>query len=300
MVQIGYFINTLAERWRNKVTVPKLKSDFSTFEVDTPVTTRDGLHFIVRPNDLIAREIFVLGLYERPFLQFLEKHLRFRRTMLDVGANIGNHSVYLSQSFSQVVCFEPNPTALDYLKKHRDLNTCSNMTICEVGLGKENAKLPFIQDPGDNLGKSHFLQEADTSETPTNILEIRIGDQLIEEMGVKNIDFIKIDVEGFEPDVLTGLQETIRQHQPIVTFEFHGRDQGPEVFSEITSLLPGYRFFDPVYWLDENYSFLDKLGYRLRYGGTPIMREILNIEPRTYENIVALADTAQLEGVKYS
>lgn len=299
MIHMGVMLSISVEKLRNLFVVPKRNAAFSELKKDTPVRTRDGLRFILRPNDYIAREIYVFGLYERPFLKFLENHLCNSRTMLDVGANIGNHSVYLSRTFERVVSFEPNPTALEYLHQHKEMNDCANLTICEVGLGKENASLPFLQDPGDNLGMSHFLQETDDPSGATSCLSIRIGDQMVEELDIRDVDYVKIDVEGFELDVLTGLRTTIERHRPVVTFEFHGQNHGLAAFDEIASFLPGYRFFEPIYWLDDSYGFFDKLKYRLRYGTAPIMKEIVSPEERTYENIVALADQDQLQGVKF-
>lgn len=298
MVHMGVMLSISLEKLRNLFVVPKRNVAFSEIEKETLVRTRDGLRFNLRPNDYIAREIYVAGLYERPFVKFLENHLRNARTMLDVGANIGNHSIYLSRFFEHIVSFEPNPTALEYLHQHKDLNDCTNLQICEVGLGKENASLPFLQDPGNNLGMSHFLQETEDPTTATSCLNIRIGDQMVEELAIHDIDYIKIDVEGLELDVLTGLRKTIEQHRPVVTFEFHGQHQGVAAFDEIASFFPGYRFYEPVYWLDDGYSFFEKLKYRLQYGTAPIMKEIVSPEERTYENIVALADQDQLRGVK--
>lgn len=298
MVHMGVMLSISLEKLRNLIVVPKRDTAFAGLKKDTLVRTRDGLRFILRPNDYIAREIYVAGLYERPFLKFLEKHLCNARTMLDVGANIGNHSVYLSRFFERVVSFEPNPTALEYLHQHKDLNDCTNLHICEVGLGKENASLPFLQDPGNNLGMSHFLQETDDPAAATSCLSIRIGDEMVEQLGIHDIDYVKIDVEGLELDVLNGLRKTIEQHRPIVTFEFHGQNQGLAAFDEIASFLPDYRFFEPVYWLDDSYSFFEKLKYRLQYGTAPVLKEILRPEERTYENIVALAEQDQLRGVK--
>ncbi len=223
--------------------------------------------------------------------------------MLDVGANVGNHSVYLAAHFNKVLAFEPNPIALKYLSDNVKTNNRANLEVCSIGLGKEDAVLPFYVDQGDNLGMASFSPQNANEERvskPDHLLQIRRGDAVVEEKTVEDIDFIKIDVEGFELDVLTGLQETIRRHRPMVTFEFHGHQQQQNQFEALKALFPGYRFYEPVFWMDASMGSLEKLRYRLRYGATPLMKEIITPEKRTYENIVAIAAQDQLKAVCFS
>lgn len=223
--------------------------------------------------------------------------------MLDIGANVGNHCVFLAAHFKKVLAFEPNPVALKYLSDNVKTNNRDNLEVCPIGLGKEDAVLPFYVDQGDNLGMASFTPhntDEGRASKPDHILEIKRGDAVIEENAVVDIDFIKIDVEGFELDVLTGLQETIKRHQPLVTFEFHGHQQQLTRFDALKALFPGYRFYEPVFWMDASMGALEKLRYRLKYGGTPLMKEIVIPEKRTYENIVAIASQDQLKDVCFS
>ena len=300
-MHIAFILEKIADAFRRWFIVPRRERQFARLTDDIQHRTRDGLWFMLRPGDLISREVFLNGLYERPFLMFAKNHLRKQRTMLDVGANVGNHSIFLSRIFKHICAFEPNPTALGYLHSNKKRNQSENLTIYEVGLGREDAAIPFLEDHDGNLGKSQFVHEKDQEQTGGTLptLPIKNGDKLVQKNAIENIDFIKIDVEGFEPDVLAGLGETISKHRPVIAFEFHGQDQGTDAYEALEALLPGYKFYEPFFWLEPGWSVWQKISYRLRHGQTPRLKEIGVPELRTYENIIALRDENQVSDVLF-
>jgi len=198
---------------------------------------RDGLRFRLFPPEYIDSQIFIEGIYELHLLRFLRKRER-GGVMLDVGANIGNHALYLAPNFDEIHCFEPNPVALERLRENVALNR-STLHIHPVGLGAADAELEFHANTSGNLGGSSFAR---TDFPVSSILPVRRGDAYLASHGIEGIDLIKIDVEGFEAEVLAGLVETIKRERPVIIFEYDGRTNAEAEFDRFIAALPGYRF----------------------------------------------------------
>lgn len=204
------------------------------------------------PRDWIGRAIVVDGLHERELLEALGSNLfsqsdQWRDAVaLDIGANIGNHALYFAQYFGTVLAFEPNPLTLNLLRANLMANSAANVRVMEVGLGAENAMLPF-ELPEGNLGEAKIVTRASSSAKQE--LPIRVGDEVLaaELPEGSRVVFIKIDVEGHELYALKGLAGTLSRHRPVVAFESNhasGEDGGSVVVDYLKSC--GYEYFYSV------------------------------------------------------
>ncbi len=249
--------------------------------------TNHGYVFNLDPAQSIDETIFVEGSFEARFLEFM--HGRFERgaIALDIGANIGNHAIHLSKDFAEIHCFEPNPDVFRRLAENIRLNGLDNIRLHQAGLGDCDDVLMFRENLEGNLGASGFVEDSAPS-GHSRILRLPVfeADKFVERLDITRVDFIKIDVEGFEQRVLKGLRATIARHRPIVAFEFHGHLAGPDDFGKLASCLPDYRFYDLEY-APEAASALEKLKWNFRHGGAPVLKRFEHPEPRTYENILA-------------
>lgn len=192
-----------------------------------------GLLFELHPGEEIDRHIATYGIYERRILHYLETLVPTGGVVLDIGANIGNHALFLSKKASEVHCFEPNPCAYGRLERNIRLNRASSVRVHRFGLGDRDMSACFSETSG-NLGASHFGKDGNLE------LLIRKGDDAI---SLPRIDLIKIDVEGMEASVFKGLRGTIRKHRPAIAFECHDT----ESWDAIRDSLPGYRIVEPVF-----------------------------------------------------
>lgn len=241
------------------------------------------IRFRLHPGQYIDNRIFFDGAYERRFLEFLSRRLRRGGAMLDVGANIGNHALYLSRHFDEIHCFEPNPAAVARLNDNLSLNPAAGVHVHSVGLGAEAGELPFQEDP-ENLAVSRFVAAADDNSI---LLRIAAGDQVVEDGNISDVNYIKVDVEGFEAQVLKGLRRTIERFRPVVTFEYLGESSPDGTFESIRSSLRGYRLFEPL--LDPRETGLfSKILFYLSSACAPTLVEITDPEPRYYPYIIAL------------
>lgn len=206
------------------------------------------------PEDHIGLSIATGGLYERDLLTALFDGVLSRwrarfaaSTALDVGANIGNHSCFLAGRFHEVLSFEPSPTFVHLLHANRMVNRAFNIVIHPVGLGREDAELPFSESSEGNLGASAFLQGG-SPVAATHTLPVRRGDAFLASHAPERpIALVKIDVEGFETEVIDGLRGVLVEHRPFVLFESstsEGERGGEAVRAKLVAL--GYRHFHAV------------------------------------------------------
>jgi FkbM family methyltransferase len=152
-----------------------------------------------------------------------------------------------------VICFEPNPGCVDTLNLEIRANKIENIQVHNVGLGAMEGTLTLAV-PYINSGQGTFSESLyDSTEAYRITVPVKTGDSML--VGI-NPSFVKIDVEGFELNVLRGLSTTLAQAKPIVTHE---------VYHEFMKSL-GYTFND----IRKYMTALGYRGYRLglrRKGG---------------------------------
>lgn len=207
---------------------------------------RAGLgRFAVIPTEYVGSNVIANGLYERHQLSVLrevvEKQGIADTIALDIGANIGNHTMVFSRWFRDVLAFEPNPSVATLLEANVTLSGAANVKVHRVGLGEADATLPFTPDVDGNDGHGSFA----IAGANTIALPVKKGDDYLAALdpliasGERRIGFVKCDVEGFEPSVFAGLTETFKKHAPIVVFESDNRRAGTASVEVL--LRAGYR-----------------------------------------------------------
>lgn len=183
--------------------------------------------------------------YEQDLLRALEPFARASLAIIDVGANIGNHTLYFAIVRGATVhAFEPNPAALAFLRSNVEANGAVTVHVHEVGLSDVNGHADIA--PAEDLGMARIEPSS------SGRIELRTLDSY-EFPPEPRIAVIKIDVEGGEARVLKGAQETIRMHRPIIAAEATGEDVGP------TLRALGYRRFPIQFCWTPTYIFYPRL-----------------------------------------
>jgi len=182
----------------------------------------NNFHYNLNLQDYLQSQMYYFGIFDKKGVDLIVKICRAIecRSALDIGANVGNHGIFLSDACHKVFSFEPNDTPGN-VYKNALTKTESNIVLFDIGLSDVNEKIEFYENK-ENLGGSSFIKEhLGSKKYNKKKLEVRIGDEFIQEKSINEIDFIKIDVEGFEISVLNGLKKTIEKHNPVIDFEFN-------------------------------------------------------------------------------
>ena len=165
-------------------------------------------------KDIISANIFVNGVYEKDLLDFIiDLTGKFgplkKQSVLDIGSNIGNHSLYFSKYFKTVYSFEAHPKIFSVSKLN--ISEIKNIKLFNLGLGNTN-KNSIIYENQFNLGGSSVVNKVGKR------IKIKLK-KLDSIKNLKNLRLIKIDVEDFELEVLKGSINTLKKFKPIVAFE---------------------------------------------------------------------------------
>ncbi|UCI19166.1 FkbM family methyltransferase [Mesorhizobium sp. B2-1-8] len=165
-------------------------------------------------NDYVQSFLCRGDFYDRSALNLIRKQYDADKIFLDIGANIGNHCVFVSKFCNprQVIAFEANPDAIAILNINLSLNNCINVNTDYIGLalGAQNGQMRVFYPALDNMGRAQLLPDKQGG-----IKCIR-GDDVVHKQPV---GFIKIDVEGAEFEILNGLSKTIEFWRPDILIE---------------------------------------------------------------------------------
>ena len=211
-------------------------------------------------NNSLDWNVFYYGAYSKDELKLIRDVLGSMNApiTLDIGANVGQHSLFASIYSKEVIAFEPYPPVARKIQEKIDVNNIRNITLCLVGLGEKDAMLPFEEPDSCNMGTGSFVVPDDPipASSPTTELRVVNGDAYLSSIGAPKVDFIKMDIEGFEVYALRGLRQTLRESRPVVFMEWSSATQRtlgegsladlyPEdyVFYQFEPQVPVFHFF---------------------------------------------------------
>ena len=157
--------------------------------------------------------------YEANMLKDIAERVQKDSNIIDVGAYIGNHTVFFAKHCNaQVYSVEPNPVSFQLLEKNIYLNGLEkSVFLHNIGLGKEKGTASVENKHVHNMGMSQLLKN------PQGNVEIDTIDDLFHSL--RTIDLIKIDVEGMELEVLQGARIMLVKHKPILYIETATEEQ---------------------------------------------------------------------------
>ena len=134
------------------------------------------------------------------------------KTIVDVGANIGQSALFYQETFpeSAIYCYEPIPAIYTQLKERTSNHS---MIHCfQKGVGAKVGELQIVLLE-DQLSQQHSFNKVASKDEETVLVPITTIDEIIETNGFKTIDLLKIDTEGFELEVIEGASKSIANNQ---------------------------------------------------------------------------------------
>lgn len=170
---------------------------------------------------------------EEFMLEFAEEG----ETFIDVGAHVGAWTLKLGKYFKNVFSYEPNPEAFNVLKQNIELNEMKNVDCINKAVGNEDREieLTLYEHPSHSTILTHHPMEDHCGKIKDHVgvKMIRIDDQHFD-----NVSLIKIDVEGYEVEVVKGALKTIEKFKPRLLIEIHSEENE----KIIKDLLPNVKF----------------------------------------------------------
>lgn len=155
--------------------------------------------------------------YQQRYRYYIFNNIPRKRTMIDIGANIGIFARPSAELFERVICFEPVFKNFEVLQKN--LENYNNVKLHNLGLGDKDQIVTFELQ---TLKCGHTKQVEEFVPNPE--FEKHTGElTTLDRFDFQSVDWIKIDVEGFENAVLEGSRDTIQRNRPWLLLEDNGQ-----------------------------------------------------------------------------
>ncbi len=222
---------------------------------DRGIFTRRGVVYELDLSQGIDFAIYLGGIYERQTKAALRKLVPPASLVLDIGANIGAHTLHLAQLVGpngRIIAFEPTDFAFRKLSRNLELNPelANRVTACGCFLTGADAdqvpsaiysSWPLAREPG--LHAKHLGREMGTGSARARSL-----DSILDELADRKVQLVKLDVDGFECDVLRGATTLLRNVRPIFVMELAPyllEERGTSLEELVSYFVSNdYRFYD--------------------------------------------------------
>jgi FkbM family methyltransferase len=197
---------------------------------------RAGLRWVLNPSDYVQRNLFWLGEHDRWDTYHIKRLLPADAVVCDVGANFGYYSLTLASFLKQngrLFAFEPHPATRASLERNIALNQLGDViTVIPKALSDTPGTVRMAKRE-DNTGASYICPDGETE------VEVTTLDCVYAQHGLSRLDFVKIDVEGFEAHVLRGAHHCLRTLHPMLLVELMPRqlERTGSTAAEVAALL---------------------------------------------------------------
>lgn len=191
------------------------------------ITLNTGIE-ICAPADVNLMTNFVLreqGDWFEDEIHFVRAFIKEGMNVMDIGANYGLYATAMAANIGQaghLWCFEPTPNTAQALTDTINKNNFQERTtIVEAGLSDHEGEASFYMSPNAELNS---LTPDESQDMEKVTIKLKTVDQCADELNWPKIDFIKLDAEGEEVNILKGGEKFFAEHEPVVMFELKHKE----------------------------------------------------------------------------
>jgi len=201
----------------------------------------DNFQITLLPNEGASRLTYYFGVSEPELFRVYDEFLRPKMTIVDAGANVGLHSLFFSRRVGEegkIYAFEPAKMIFGRMMEHIRDNHVTNIEGLCLALGAKQGSAEIVDNKEDT--SRTFLRPSLSNSGATLTAVVETLDAFAKARGLEKIDFLKIDVEGFESEILEGaLSLLTRQAIKVIQIELDERslDRAGSEKSAVVSLL---------------------------------------------------------------
>jgi len=246
----------------------------------------NGSKLEIMPGDTFgtSSELLMFKTHEPISTKLVSKFLKKGMVCLDIGANIGYYVQLESNligSTGKIIAIEPSPKNFEYLQKNIKLQEHANITAYNFAAGDTEGHLNFlIYENASNSGM--IIPDGEQSKWPGEIIKVpvKIIDNFLDELGIEKIDFIRMDVEGYEFHIFEGMKKTLQNLKPIIQIEVHRSIMGKDITKKWFEILKNY-------------------GYQVKYYipreiDTPLIGTINDVKNYNIDELLSMLEKNQL------
>jgi FkbM family methyltransferase len=250
------------------------------------ILTVNGCKLEIIPGDPLgtSAELLMFKTHEPISTKLVSKLIKKGMTCLDIGANIGYYVLLESKLIGEkgnIIAIEPSPENFEYLQKNIKLQNTTKIQALNIAAGNREGKIRFlVYENASNSGM--VIPDGAEQKWPGKIIEVPVKtiDSLLKEVNVKTIDFLRMDVEGYEFHIFEGMQETLKQSKPIIQIEVHKSIMGDETTKK---------------W----FKMLQNLGYEVKYYipreiDTPMIGTLNDVKNYILDELISMLENKLL------
>lgn len=251
------------------------------------VRAQSGATFGGTTTDLVQRSIYWFGTWEPNLTAWIRRRLASGDTFVDVGANAGYYTLLAARlvgAQGRVISVEPSPTIFRLLADAIAANRATNITAVQAAAGRIGGKATIFRGPDDQLGWSSLRPDWKANLQSEAVVDVFPLDDLVRAEERGRVRIVKIDVEGFEADVIAGALELIAsagRAEFVVEID-------PETYPTVCAQFES-KGFHP-YLLENSYNPLDFISPVLQ----PATRIVDHKVPPRGDVVFSRRDVAQL------
>lgn len=232
----------------------------------------------------------IQGRFEPKIVKLFKTVANNSEVILDIGANIGCTALLFSELAQQVYAFEPAPSTFHFLKQNIDNSGLDNIALQNIGLGAEPGEFTLTFSPANRSGGFVSNRTQVNAGHVTEKIMVRQLDEVLRSLDISKVDFIKIDVEGFERQVLQGATQALSTYQPTVVLELNHWCLNVFQRTSIPDFLDFLRSQFPILLAIDHSSYLNLHDEAESY--TVMYHHVLQ---GNFPNILAAFDESRLE-----
>ena len=217
--------------------------------------SRFGFKLLIKKTDFSSL-FFYSDDYEAEETKLISEIVKSGMTVLDIGGNIGYFTLLMANLVGKegkIHTFEPNPPMYSRLEKNIKINPeldDGRITLHKIALSSKEGETIFYCPIEGHEGVGGLKNTKRASIEKEIKVNIETLDKFVLDNKINKIDFIKMDIEGGELDVLKGAEDTLKKIRPIILFEANEMNTAPY----------GYRVMDILYYFEERDYIIKKTG----------------------------------------
>ena len=194
-------------------------------------------------TDSVGSAIRSEGCYEHEVVSVFLSQIKHGDTVIDVGAHVGQYTLFAAGIGCTVHSFEPEPRTFATLSANVAQNQLVKVSLNQCALAESSRLSALFSANADNIGATSLLPNEYTRKESTVVRCVALDEYLIEH-GNPKVSFIKIDVEGAELNVLRGAQSVLSRDHPKIILEFFESRQAAFGYScsDVASFLQGFGY----------------------------------------------------------
>jgi FkbM family methyltransferase len=229
----------------------------------------------IENDEGISTELQIYESHEPLTTHLIINELKQDMICVDLGSNIGYYAVIESNLIGEtgkIFAIEPSPVNFPILKSNLENQKKNNFLAFNIAIGDKNEEMEFIISSKSNWSKIRMNNEKINPEDKVIKIPVKTLDSFVNENNITKIDILRMDVEGFEYNILLGANKILEKFKPKIFVEIHkmylGKEKTCEIFNELKN--KGYEI---EYYIPRIYD-------------TPIIGKLKDIKKITIDQVL--------------